>query len=99
MIRPNRTNPEFELGGVSHVAHQHFFFNAGNGDCVGFFWFTDTPAARPGFGDTVTAVGSMNHPALACPSRTFDEYPQRLIDRGVVVGPVLNHDESESQVH
>ena len=52
MIRPNRTNPEFELGGVHHV---------------GFFWFTDTPAARTGLGDTVTAVGSMNHPAFHVP--------------------------------
>ena len=38
---------------------QHFFFDAGNGDCVAFFWFTEAldgepgstlPAALPGLG-------------------------------------------------
>lgn len=86
---------------------QHFFFDAGNGDCVGFFWFTDapdgetgetTPVALPGLGDIITAVGSMNHLAFHVPPERFDEYRQRLIDKGVEVGPVLNHDESESQV-
>lgn len=86
---------------------QHFFFDAGNGDCVAFFWFTkapdgeqgDTvPAALPGVGDIVTAVGSMNHLAFHVPAEKFDEYRQRLIDKGVTVGPVLNHDDSPSQV-
>ncbi|HUL98189.1 MAG TPA: VOC family protein, partial [Mycobacterium sp.] len=27
---------------------QHFFFDAGNGDCVAFFWFRDAPDAVPG---------------------------------------------------
>ncbi len=27
---------------------QHFFFDAGNGDCVAFFWFTDGPDGVPG---------------------------------------------------
>ena len=31
-------------GGVG----QHFFFDAGNGDCVAFFWFRDAPDAVPG---------------------------------------------------
>jgi catechol 2,3-dioxygenase-like lactoylglutathione lyase family enzyme len=86
---------------------QHFFFDAGNGDCVGFFWFTDapdghtgetTPAELPGLGDIITAVGSMNHLAFHVPPERFDEYRQRLIDKGVTVGPLLNHDESKSQV-
>lgn len=86
---------------------QHFFFDAGNGDCVGFFWFADapdgetgetTPAALPGLGDIVTAIGSMNHLAFHVPPERFDEYRQRLIDKGVAVGPVLNHDESPAQV-
>ncbi|WP_059016392.1 VOC family protein [Mycobacterium sp. M26] len=137
MIRPSFTNPEFELGGINHVAlvcsdmartvdfytnvlgmpliksldlpngmGQHFFFDAGNGDCVAFFWFTDapdghtgetTPAALPGVGDIVTAVGSMNHIAFHVPAEKFDEYRQRLKDKGVRVGPVLNHDNSPSQ--
>ena len=86
---------------------QHFFFDAGNGDCVAFFWFADapdrvpgisSPEAIPGIGDIVSAVSTMNHLAFHVPAEKFDEYRQRLKDKGVRVGPVLNHDESEAQV-
>ena len=40
----------------------------------------------------------MNHLAFHVPAEKFDEYRQRLKDKGVRVGPVLNHDESEAQV-
>jgi catechol 2,3-dioxygenase-like lactoylglutathione lyase family enzyme len=49
-------------------------------------------------GQTPIPVGSMNHLAFHIPPERFDEYRQRLIGKGVEVGPVLNHDESESQV-
>lgn len=138
MIKPDFSNPEFELGGINHVAlvcadmqrtvdfysgvlgmpliksldlpggmGQHFFFDAGNGDCVAFFWFTgapdgepgdNVPRALPGVGDVVTAVGSMNHLAFHVPADKFDDYRRRLIDKGVTVGPVLNHDDSAAQV-
>ncbi|MDT5203215.1 MAG: hypothetical protein QOH34_4737, partial [Mycobacterium sp.] len=29
-------------------AGQHFFFDAGNGDCVAFFWFAEAPDRVPG---------------------------------------------------
>jgi catechol 2,3-dioxygenase-like lactoylglutathione lyase family enzyme len=86
---------------------QHFFFDAGNGDCVAFFWFkgapdgvpgVSAPAAIPGIGEIVSAVGSLNHLAFHVPAEKFDEYRQRLKDKGVRVGPVLNHDESPAQV-
>ena len=86
---------------------QHFFFDAGNGDCVAFFWFTEAPdgeagstlpAALPGLGSIVSAVGSMNHLAFNVPEEKFDEYRQRLKAKGVKLGPVLNHDMSPSQV-
>ena len=86
---------------------QHFFFDAGNGDCVAFFWFAEAPdgvpgvsapAAIPGIGEIVSAVGSLNHLAFHVPAEKFDEYRQRLKDKGVRVGPVLNHDESPAQV-
>lgn len=86
---------------------QHFFFDAGNGDCIAFFWFKDAPdgqvgdtiaASLPGVGDIITAVGSINHVAFHVPAEKFDEYRQRLIDKGIEVGPVLNHDDSEWQV-
>ena len=138
MIRPDNQNPEFQLGGINHVAlvcsdmqktvdfysgllgmpliksldlpggmGQHFFFDAGNGDCVAFFWFADaadrvpgisSPAAIPGIGDITSAVSSMNHLAFHVPAEKFDEYRQRLKDKGVRVGPILNHDESDAQV-
>ena len=40
----------------------------------------------------------MNHLAFHVSAEKFDEYRQRLKDKGVRVGPVLNHDESEMQV-
>ncbi len=83
---------------------QHFFFDAGNGDCVAFFWFAEAPpdgtagntlpAALPGLGSIVSAVGSMNHLAFHVPEEKFDEYRRRLKEKGVRVGPVLNHDDS-----
>ncbi len=86
---------------------QHFFFDAGNGDCVAFFWFAEAPdgvpgvtapAAIPGIGEIVSATGSLNHLAFHVPAEKFDSYRQRLKDKGVRVGPVLNHDESPMQV-
>jgi catechol 2,3-dioxygenase-like lactoylglutathione lyase family enzyme len=88
-------------------AGQHFFFDAGNGDCVAFFWFADapdrvpglsSPAAIPGIGEITSAVSTMNHLAFHVPAEKFDDYRQRLKAKGVRVGPVLNHDESEKQV-
>jgi len=86
---------------------QHFFFDCGNGDCIAFFWFPDAPKAVPGIsapstlptrGSFVSAHGSMNHIALNVPAEKFDEYYQRLIERGVDVTPILNHDNSPMQV-
>ena len=46
----------------------------------------------------VSAVSSMNHLAFHVPPEKFDEYRQKLKDKGVRVSPVLNHDNSETQV-
>ena len=54
--------------------------------------------AIPGIGDITSAVSTMNHLAFHVPAEKFDAYRQRLKDKGVRVGPVLNHDESERQV-
>ncbi|WP_066900297.1 VOC family protein [Mycolicibacterium houstonense] len=137
MIKPNNPNPEFEFGGINHVAlvcadmertvdfytnvlgmplikaldlpggmGQHFFFDAGNGDCIAFFWFRDAPdgvpgisapAAIPGIGEFMSSTGSLNHIALHVPAEKFDEYRQKLKAKGVRVGPVLNHDDSPMQ--
>ncbi len=86
---------------------QHFFFDIGNGDCLAFFWFPNAPepvegvvtaAALPGDGDITTAIGSMNHVAFDVAPEHFDEYRQKLIDKGIRVSPVMNHDDSETTV-
>jgi catechol 2,3-dioxygenase-like lactoylglutathione lyase family enzyme len=86
---------------------QHFFFDCGNGDSLAFFWFPDAPAAvpgissaghLPGLGDIVSAHGSMNHVAFDVPVERFDDYVQKLRDKGVAVSPVMNHDDSPSTV-
>jgi len=86
---------------------QHFFFDCGNGDCIAFFWFRDAPVAAPGIaapaklptrGNFMSAHGSMNHVAINIPADKFDEYYQRLVDRGVKVTMILNHDNSPNQV-
>lgn len=86
---------------------QHFFFDCGGGDCVAFFWFPDAPDGVPGVsapksrpeqGELLSATGSMNHVAFHVPPEKFDGYRQRLIDKGVEVSPVLNHDDSPATV-
>ena len=86
---------------------QHFFFDIGNGDCLAFFWFphapasqpgVSNPAALPGVGDIASAHASMNHLAFNVPLERFLEYRQKLVDAGVRVSAVLDHDDSKYQV-
>jgi len=83
---------------------QHFFFDAGGGQFVAFFWFPGaperapgiaSPTALPGVGDISTAHGSMNHVSFKIPVDKFEEYKAKLEAKGVVTAPILNHDESE----
>ena len=83
---------------------QHFFFDIGGGDCLAFFWFPNAPAAAPGIassaglpgvGDLTTAIASMNHVAFDVPAEKFDEYRQKLIDKGIEASGIMNHDDSE----
>lgn len=86
---------------------QHFFFDIGNGDAIAFFWFRDAPEAQPGIasprglpgqGLTISAHGSMNHIAFDVPLEKFDAYCAKLKAKGVAISPVMNHDDSPSQV-
>jgi catechol 2,3-dioxygenase-like lactoylglutathione lyase family enzyme len=75
---------------------QHFFLDMGNGvDGVAFFWFPDAPEGAKGVvrqdRGGMTAIGSMNHLAFDVPAERFDEYRQRLLDKGVDVTPIVNH--------
>src|SRR5690349_7679546 len=86
---------------------QHFFFDCGNGDSLAFFWFPEAPPAAPGIamagalpgsGRIVSAHGSMNHVAFDVPVERFDEYVQKLRDKGVATSAVVNQDDSERTV-
>ncbi len=86
---------------------QHFFFDMGNDDCLAFFWFADAGPAQPGVsnapnlpggGGITSAHASMNHLAFDVPLERFEEYRQRLVDEGVEVSMILDHDDSEFQV-
>lgn len=86
---------------------QHFFFDIGNDDCLAFFWFSNAQPAQPSVsnapalpdrGDISSAHASMNHLAFDVPLERFEEYRQRLIDAGIEVSAVLDHDESEAGV-
>ena len=91
-------------GGVG----QHFFFDIGNGDSLAFFWFRGAPEAVPGVSapaqlpargsDIRSAHGSMNHIAFNVPAEKFDEYVEKLRAKGIKMGPVMNHDNSPTQV-
>lgn len=86
---------------------QHFFFDIGNGDALAFFWFKDAPEAVPGIsapealpgeGNFMSAHGSMNHIAINVAADKFDAYCNRLVEKGVKVSGVLNHDDSETNL-
>lgn len=84
-------------------AGQHFFFDAGNGCCLAYFWWPNAPPPAPGIAapvdssrmaseeDTHTAVGSMNHVAWAVPLGRLAEYRKTLKSRGVQCSPILHH--------
>ena len=79
---------------------QHFFFDCGNGATLGFMWFPGAPAAVPGVASQgymdktgpVSAIASMNHLAIDVPLERFDEFVQRLKDKGLDVH-VINHNQ------
>jgi catechol 2,3-dioxygenase-like lactoylglutathione lyase family enzyme len=78
---------------------QHFFLDMGNGvDGIAFFWFPEAPEGVRG--ETLqdrrgmTAIGTMNHLAFDVPPERFDEYRQKLVDKGVLVTEIINHSDS-----
>lgn len=82
---------------------QHFFFDAGGGASIAFFWFPEAPEAQPGIvqaarGGGVSAHGSMNHIALDVAPEELEACRQRLLARGVEVTQIVNHDDSPRTV-
>ncbi|MFJ1455378.1 VOC family protein [Nocardia sp. N2S4-5] len=88
---------------------QQFVFDVGNGASLTIFWLANRTDGRPGNfnpppGDQESeapqwnaAVSSLNHIAFDVPPEKFDEYYERLKAKGVGVGPIRNHDDSETQ--
>jgi catechol 2,3-dioxygenase-like lactoylglutathione lyase family enzyme len=85
-------------------AGQHFFFDCGGGATVAFFTFPDAPdpvtgnaqpEGLPDRASLLTANGSMNHLAFMVDPDEIEDFRQRLIDHGLDVTDVWNHDDSE----
>ena len=75
---------------------QHFFFDAGGGASIAFFWFPDAPQAQPGVvqaprGGGPSAHGSMNHLALDVAPEELEVFRQRLAAAGVEVTDIVAH--------
>jgi catechol 2,3-dioxygenase-like lactoylglutathione lyase family enzyme len=82
---------------------QHFFFDCGGGATLAFMWFKDAPPAAPGIASqhldvarhgATTAIASMNHLAITIPLGLFDDYVDRLRNKGLSVH-VINHNDGE----
>lgn len=75
---------------------KHFFFDAGGGDSIAFFWFPDGP-------ETVTSKelrritatpGTMNHVAFDVSLADIDRYRELLAEKGIEVTEIVNHDDT-----
>ncbi len=80
---------------------QHFFFDAGGGASIAFFWFPAAPEAEPGVvqapqGGGVSAHGSMNHLALDVAPEDLAIYRARLAEAGIEVTEIVSHSDRES---
>ena len=83
---------------------QHFFFDCGGGATVAFFNFPDAPEpvggvsqpeGLPDRASLLTSLGSMNHLAFAVSPDEIEGFRRRLVDHGLEVTDVWNHDDSE----
>ncbi len=79
---------------------KHFFFDAGHGDSVAFFWFPDGPATVTSTElQRITATpGTMNHVAFDVSPEKIEGYRDLLRARGVEVSEVVNHADTESGI-
>lgn len=79
---------------------KHFFFDAGGGDAVAFFWFPDGPdkVTESKLREISSTPGTMNHLAFDVPAGKIDYYREILIAEGIEVTEVINHDDSDNQV-
>ena len=80
-------------------AGKHYFFDAGGGDALAFFWFPNGPDAVDDeeLRRIATIAGTMNHVAFDVPEGEIEAYRERLVEMGLEVTEVVNHDESPRQ--
>ncbi|MDA0790517.1 MAG: VOC family protein [Proteobacteria bacterium] len=85
---------------LSNGQGKHFFFDAGNGDAVAFFWFPDGPGAVSSaeLARITATPGTMNHVAFDVSPADIETYRDRLRDKGVEVTDVVNHADTETGV-
>ena len=89
---------------IPHVGGmQHFFLDTGGKALLAFMWYPETPKPAPGVasapvGGGFSAPGSMNHLAINVEESMLERYRQRLIDHGIEVSPIINHDDSRASV-
>lgn len=76
---------------------KHYFFDAGGGDCVAFFEFTKAPAGvdMKTHARMASTPGMMNHVAFDVSNEDIDRYRDRLVEMGIEVTEVVNHDDTE----
>lgn len=79
---------------------QHFFFDAGGGASVAFFWFPDAAERLPGIvqappGGGPSAHGSMNHLAFDVAPDDLLACRDRLRAAGVKVTDIVDHADPE----
>lgn len=79
---------------------KHFFFDAGGGDAIAFFWFPDGPDSvdRKELRRISAIPGTMNHVAIDVAADKIDEYREQLVAKGIEVTEVVNHDDTASGV-
>lgn len=80
-------------------AGKHYFFDAGGGDALAFFWFPNGPEAvtNKELRRMATIAGTMNHVAFDVAPDKIEEYRERLVELGLEVTEVVNHDDSDTQ--
>lgn len=78
---------------------KHFFFQCG-GDAVAFFWFPKGPVKvdEKQLRKISATPGTMNHVAFDVSPDDIDSYREQLLEKGIEVTEVVNHDDTESKV-
>jgi catechol 2,3-dioxygenase-like lactoylglutathione lyase family enzyme len=76
---------------------KHFFFDAGGDDAIAFFWFPDGPAKvdKRALQKISATPGTMNHVAFDVSPDDIDRYRELLIEKGVEVTEIVNHDDTQ----